>query len=169
MKKNNCCQLIRITGALVGRSPFSIPSILFNLLLPMTVRWHEASEVLIRKSDFLQSYFIIRPTEMTSKNDNHENINVTDNIELLTGDNDYQSKNWKTSKGSSISIDDVAGILLSLIETNDINSCSNKKTVMCCSKSAPNKRSENEIDDDFILFKEWILMKIRNIHNDWIG
>lgn len=50
MRRANVAKLVRITGALVGSSTVSFATILFNMLLSMTVMWHEESEIEIRKS-----------------------------------------------------------------------------------------------------------------------
>lgn len=41
MKINNVKKLVRITGALTGKSPFRFPVWLFDILLSMSPKWHE--------------------------------------------------------------------------------------------------------------------------------
>lgn len=63
---------IRITGALVGKNPFSnvfIP--LFNLILSFSSKWHERSEILIRESGV--PYTVIRPTGIKDEPTANEN------------------------------------------------------------------------------------------------
>lgn len=88
MKKNNVKKLIRITGALVGRPVFMNPFIaLFNLLLSMTIKWHEQSEIAIRSSGL--DYTIVRPTgirdEPLAKDSNRKLL-------LVQGDSDVKVK-----------------------------------------------------------------------------
>ena len=65
MEINKVSKIVRITGALVGKSAFIPIRILFNVLLSMTTRWHEASEMSIRNSGF--DYTVLRPTELTNE------------------------------------------------------------------------------------------------------
>ncbi len=88
MKKNNVKKLIRITGALVGRPVFMNPFIaLFNLLLSMTIKWHEQSEIAIRNSGL--DYTLIRPTgirdEPLARDSNRKLL-------LIHGDSDLKVK-----------------------------------------------------------------------------
>jgi len=59
IKANNVKKLVRLTGALVGKPAFSPFVVLFNVLLSMTVKWHERSELAIRASGI--DYTCIRP------------------------------------------------------------------------------------------------------------
>jgi hypothetical protein len=63
MKINGVGKLVRITGSLVGKSPFLPFIFLFNILLSMTNKWHERSEIAIRESNI--DYTVIRPTELS--------------------------------------------------------------------------------------------------------
>jgi nucleoside-diphosphate-sugar epimerase len=65
MEINKVSKIVRITGALVDKSAFIPVRILFNFLLSMTTRWHEASEICIRNSGF--DYTVIRPTEIVNE------------------------------------------------------------------------------------------------------
>lgn len=65
MEINKVSKIVRITGALVDKSAFIPVRILFNFLLSMTTRWHEASEICIRNSGF--DYTVLRPTELVNE------------------------------------------------------------------------------------------------------
>ena len=60
MQVNRCSKLVRITGSLIDKSAFSPFRVLFNLLLSFTTKWHEASEIAIRRSGV--DYTVLRPT-----------------------------------------------------------------------------------------------------------
>lgn len=61
MKINNVNKLVRLTGALVGKNVIFSPVVaLFNIILSMTVKYHERSEIEIRKSGV--NYAVVRPT-----------------------------------------------------------------------------------------------------------
>ena len=65
MEINKCQKIVRITGALVGKSAFIPIRALFNILISFSSKWHEASEVAIRNSGL--DYTIIRPTELVNE------------------------------------------------------------------------------------------------------
>lgn len=65
MEINKCQKIVRITGALVGKSAFSPFRVLFNSLLSFSSKWHEASEIAIRNSGM--DYTVIRPTEIVNE------------------------------------------------------------------------------------------------------
>ena len=60
MSINRCSKLVRITGSLVDKPAFMWARVLFNVLLSLTGKWHEASEIAIRRSGL--DYTVIRPT-----------------------------------------------------------------------------------------------------------
>ena len=60
MSINRCKKLVRITGSLVDKPAFTWIRVLFNVLLSFTGKWHEASEIAIRRSGL--DYTVIRPT-----------------------------------------------------------------------------------------------------------
>jgi nucleoside-diphosphate-sugar epimerase len=64
MSINRVPKLIRITGSLVGKSPFQPFVALFNLLLSQTIKWHEMGEGYIRYSGI--DYTVIRPPAIVS-------------------------------------------------------------------------------------------------------
>lgn len=65
MNINNINRLVRITGSMVGKSAFYPFVAMFNMLLSKTVKWHEQSEIAIRKSGV--DYTVIKPPEISSK------------------------------------------------------------------------------------------------------
>ena len=65
MKINKIQKLIRITGSLTGKSAWFWITIMFNLLLSMSPKWHERSEIAIRESGV--DYTVIRPTGIVSE------------------------------------------------------------------------------------------------------
>lgn len=64
MAINRCTKLVRITGSLVDKPAFKWVRVLFNVLLSFTGKWHEASEIAIRRSGL--DYTVIRPTGIQS-------------------------------------------------------------------------------------------------------
>eukprot|EP01039_Chlorochromonas_danica_P001906 gene1906-2084_t len=58
-------KLVRVTGALVGRSAFNPFVALFNIVLSGAVRWHEQGELAIRQSGV--DYTVIRPPEIVDE------------------------------------------------------------------------------------------------------
>ena len=66
MKENKVPKYIRITGATVGKNPFFSPfRVLFAILLSLSGKWHEASEIAIRDSGI--DYTVLRPTGIKSE------------------------------------------------------------------------------------------------------
>lgn len=67
MEINAVPKLVRVTGALTGKSPFLLPVALFNMILSMTCKWHERSEIAIRESGI--DYTLLRPTGIRAEAD----------------------------------------------------------------------------------------------------
>jgi hypothetical protein len=65
MKIQKVRKLVRITGSLIGKSSILFPVVLFNLLLSMSPKWHERSEIAVRRSCL--DYTVIRPTEIVAE------------------------------------------------------------------------------------------------------
>ena len=65
MKVNEIKKLVRITGSLTGKSAWLLLTIMFNLLLSMSPKWHERSEMAIRESGV--DYTVIRPTGIVAE------------------------------------------------------------------------------------------------------
>jgi hypothetical protein len=141
MRAKNVKKLIRVTGALVGRNPFSIFSVLFNGLLSMTVMWHEASEIEIRKSGL--DYTCIRPTEMTS----NEPVMKTTNQTLYLFEDKSNDRTLKFI--SRIPRQDVADlcVLAALPQaTNDDSMPPLHKTSVICTSGCVKSSDKRETD-----------------------
>ena len=65
MHVNQVTKLVRITGSLCGKSCFLPFVALFNLLLSLTAKWHERTEIAIRNSGL--DYTVLRPPEICSE------------------------------------------------------------------------------------------------------
>jgi len=65
MQEHRIQKLVRITGALVNKSPFSPFVALFNILLSKSNKWHEKAEIAIRESGV--DYTVIRPTGIVQR------------------------------------------------------------------------------------------------------
>ena len=85
MKINNVQKLVRITGSLTGKSALFIVTIMFNLLLSMSPKWHERSEMIIRESGI--DYTVIRPTGISSE---PSAIDTQRSLIMLQGDTDQR-------------------------------------------------------------------------------
>lgn len=85
MTINKCNKLVRVTGALTGKPAFAFVSALFNLILSMTCKWHERSEIAIRESGI--DYTVVRPTGIKDTPIAAENNR---SLVLLHGDSDEQ-------------------------------------------------------------------------------
>lgn len=119
MEINNCKKLVRVTGALTGKSPFVFAAALFNLILSMTCKWHERSEIAIRNSGL--DYTIIRPTgikNVPSAKDNNRSLL------LIPGDSEEQ-----VPLPGQISVEDVADLCV----TSLIDATLTKSTVVVSS------------------------------------
>jgi len=102
MDINKVGKLVRVTGAITGTSPFSLPVVLFNLLLSMTCKWHERCEIAIRESGL--DYTVVRPTEISCEPSACE---TGRRLVLIPGDSDEKRKLGK------ISLYDVASLCVS--------------------------------------------------------
>ena len=87
MSMNGVGKLVRVTGALTGRSAFLLPVAIFNLLLSMTCKWHERSEIAIRESGI--DYTVIRPTGIRDELPARESGRC---LVLIAGDSDETAK-----------------------------------------------------------------------------
>mmetsp|Transcript_29087 Transcript_29087/g.56985 ORF Transcript_29087/g.56985 Transcript_29087/m.56985 type:complete len:337 (+) Transcript_29087:144-1154(+) len=63
-KRNAVSKYIRLTGLSSSMSPFTPIAFLFNMLLSMTVKWHERFEIALRSSGL--DYTILQPGELTN-------------------------------------------------------------------------------------------------------
>ena len=59
---NGVPKFVRITGSLCGKSCFLPFVALFNILLSLTAKWHERTEIAIRESGV--DYTVLRPPGM---------------------------------------------------------------------------------------------------------
>jgi len=101
-KLNNVKKVVRLTGALTGKPCYLPFVILFNLILSMSPKWHEASESYIRKSGI--NYTCVRPTELK----NEDSAHLTNRqLILIPGDSGK-----KPPIPGQISINDVADLCI---------------------------------------------------------
>ena len=101
-KLNGCKKIVRLTGALTGKPCYLPFVVLFNLILSMSPKWHEASESYLRQSGI--NYTCVRPTEL--KND--DAAKLTDRrLILIPGDSGK-----KPPIPGMISIQDVADLCI---------------------------------------------------------
>lgn len=110
MQMNGIKKFVRLTGSLVGKSPFSPFVFLFNFLLSGTVEWNELAEMAIReagKSNQID-YTVIRAPEITNDKALAQTAFVSNtSLHLSPADNDE-----KLPARRKISYQDVAGICL---------------------------------------------------------
>ncbi len=85
MKINNVQKLVRITGSLTGKSAWLLITMMFNLLLSMSPKWHERSEIDIRESGI--DYTVIRPTGIAAE---PSAIETKRSLIMLQGDTDQR-------------------------------------------------------------------------------
>ena len=129
MQINKIDKLVRITGALVDKSPFLPFVYLFNLLLSKTIKWHEASEIAIRASGL--DYTVIRPTEITETvNLGQEKSSPNDGVAptklvLLAGDSGKSAK-----LPGEISIDNVADLCVKSVLDERLQGACSKTTLI---------------------------------------
>jgi len=134
MKKNNVRKIVRLTGSSVGRSSFSPVVALFNIILSMTVRWHERAEIAIRESGI--DYTILRVPEIVNEpaaRDSNRSLQVFSS----------SSPTSTRPKSGKISVTDVAdmcvlaGTGLSLYQSTvaKYKNVLSKSTVICSSLS----------------------------------
>lgn len=119
MTLNKCRKLVRVTGALTGKSPFVFAAALFNLILSMTCKWHERSEIAIRESGL--DYTVIRPTgirDVPCAKDNNRSLL------LIPGDSEEQ-----VPLPGQISVKDVAELCV----TSLLDATLTKSTVVISS------------------------------------
>jgi len=128
MRMNKVKKLIRLTGGLVNKSPFHPFVLLFNLLLSMTVKWHERAEFAIRESGL--KYTIIRAPELVNEPSTISNHNKT----LIL----FSCDEMKTVRAGSIPIVDVAKLCVEA--TNSLDQC----TVYVA--SIPNNNKKEPVD-----------------------
>ena len=118
MEMNKCKKLIRITAVSVDKSAFYPFRVLFNLLLSFTAKWHEASEIAIRRSGI--DYTVIRPTgiqEIPSAS-----MNPRRSLILLPGDSPV-----KPPLPGRIPVEDIGELVIKSIDNLS------KTTVVCSS------------------------------------
>lgn len=123
MKTKNVKKLVRITGSLIGKSPFLLPVILFNILLSMSPKWHERSELAIRDSEI--DYTVIRPTEIIAE---PPASTIGRSLVLLQGDS-----RERAPLPGKIAISDVADICVAAA-TNDETLCRRSVVVSSMAK-----------------------------------
>ncbi len=114
MRKTGANKLVRITGSLTGKSVFNPLTVLFNLLLSMTVKWHERSEIAIRKSGI--NYTIIRPSEI--KNVEPVSLLTCKNISLELS---HADSYYNESRLGYISLSDLADLCILSVNNNNLN------------------------------------------------
>ena len=123
MKENKVSKYIRITGATVGKSPFAPFRVLFSILLSLSGKWHEASEIAIRESGI--DYTVLRPTgiksEPSAKSQNRSLV-------LVPGDSKEKYK-----IPAKISVPDLADLVVLSLTNNKLKYC----TVVCSSSDEP--------------------------------
>ena len=122
MSINKVNKIVRVTGSLVGKSAFLYQRVLFNVLLSFTGKWHEASEMAIRKSGL--DYTVVRPTGLMEES----SISLQKNrsLVLIPGD----SK--ELPKSRQIPIVDVADlIVLAATQSVDGQSRLSRSSVVC--------------------------------------
>ena len=145
MEINKCKKLIRITGSLIDKSAFTPVRVLFNLLLSFTTKWHEASEIAIRRSGL--DYTVLRPTGI--QDIPSAAMSPNRNLILLPGDSPV-----KPPLPGRIPVEDLGELVVKSINTLS------KTTVVCSSIEQKNSGSgsgENSISsgpkkwDDLIL------------------
>jgi len=136
---------VRITGALVGKDPFSnifIP--LFNLILSFSSKWHEMSEILIRESGV--AYTVIRPTGIKDEPTASESGKT---LLMVQGDDPKA----KVPIPGSISCRDL-GVLCSLL------SCNAATLERCTVVVSTTSGTKNKWEDLFgSIKKDWAVMK----------
>eukprot|EP01041_Mallomonas_annulata_P010315 gene10315-21524_t len=140
MKINKISKIVRITGAGVGKSAFNPVSILFNLLLSMTVKWHERTELALRESGL--NYTVLRLPEIA---DEPHAIETNRTLFMYPGD----SKPPKVTAGK-ISIQDITDLCLIAAKTDKLE----KRTVWFYSLPIPsneNKTSKKHIKDSAMM------------------
>jgi nucleoside-diphosphate-sugar epimerase len=123
MKENNVKKYIRITGATVGKSPFSPFRVLFAILLSLSGKWHEASEIAIRESGI--DYTVLRPTGIKSE---PSAASLNRSLILVPGDS-----NEKYAIPSRITVPDLADLVVLSLTNNKLKNC----TVVCTSHDEP--------------------------------
>lgn len=136
MHINRINRLVRITGSLVGKSPFFPFVAFFNILLSKTVKWHEMSEIAIRQANV--DYTIIRPSEISSDAPNYLYNRSAENdgrhTFMTSADNGspYKTKN-------AISVEDVAELCTQSLFDDRLD----KATVICGTTIEQAKERQN--------------------------
>ena len=133
MKENKVNKIVRITGASVGKSPFSPFRVLFAILLSFSGKWHESSEIAIRESNV--DYTILRPTEIVNEpSAKAQNRSLV----LVPG---YSKEKIKIP--SKVSVCDLADIVALSLTNDKLRKC----TVICSSSDVPGETSWAKLVD----------------------
>eukprot|EP01038_Epipyxis_sp_PR26KG_P011700 gene11700-15664_t len=156
MHINKVSKLVRITGSRVGKNAFSPIIVMFNALLSKTVKWHEHSEIAIRKSgvDYtvirspgIQDKIVFKNKNKSSKIQNNDNDNQSYHLEVIQGDGDRVPK----PPGNRVSVVDLAALCV-LASDDKILS---KTTIICNTLPGPGSKDwlqiikNSEIIPDF--------------------
>lgn len=134
MEVNKVKKLVRITGSLVDKNTFLPFVFLFNFLLSKTIKWHEMSEIAIRKSGV--DYTVIRPPGI------REHVKLSDDessprhLRLVAGDGGKKLK----SRGQ-ISVNDLAELCVLAAEDERLS----KRTVLCAEELGSGSKSWKEL------------------------
>lgn len=133
MKENKVNKIVRITGATVGKSPFSPFRVLFTILLSFSGKWHESSEIAIRESNV--DYTILRPTGIV---DEPSAMSQNRSLVLVPG-----SSKEKVKIPSKISVCDLADLITLSVTNDKLRKC----TVICSSSDVPGEASWAKLVD----------------------
>lgn len=133
MKENKVSKIVRITGATVGKSPFSPFRVLFTILLSFSGKWHECSEIAIRESNV--DYTILRPTGIV---DEPSAGSQNRSLVLVEG-----SSKEKIKIPSKISVCDLAELVVLSSTSDKLRKC----TVICSSADVPGETSWTKLID----------------------
>ena len=129
MEINKCKKIIRITGSLIDKSAFTPVRVLFNLLLSFTTKWHEASEIAIRKSGL--DYTVLRPTGIQDLPS--AAMSPSRSLILIPGDSPV-----KPPLPGRIPVEDLGELVVKSINTLS-------KTTVVCSSVEQRSNSENSV------------------------
>jgi nucleoside-diphosphate-sugar epimerase len=127
MEINKVNKIVRITGSLVGKNAFIPFRVLFNVLLSMTGKWHEASEIEIRKSGL--DYTILRPTGI-----HDEPAAGAQNRSLVLV---HGESSEKVPVPAKISISDLSDLIILSLKDDRLNKCS----AICSSRAGSGETS----------------------------